>query len=253
MQISYTTEPTPGRINEDIVLAGDSWALVLDGATAPAGIASGCIHDVAWLVRQLGVQLAQLLITTDQPLDALLAAAIGATCRAHSETCDLTNPSSPSATAVLVRWRDKRFDYLVLADSPLILDLGGSVQAITDDRTAHLPDYSPLAVAHSRNTPDGFWVASTNPDAAYHAVTGSAPTAAVCRAALLSDGAARLVDRFGLLTWSELIDFLDTAGPSLLIEKTRAAERSETPEEAAGRRGKRHDDATAVLLRQTKP
>jgi hypothetical protein len=34
-----------------------------------------------------------------------------------------------------------------------------------------------------------------------------------------------------------------------VIARTRAAERAETDAERAGRRGKRYDDATAVLVR----
>jgi hypothetical protein len=66
---------------------------------------------------------------------------------------------------------------------------------------------------------------------------------------VLSDGAARLVERFGLLDWRGLLDVLDHEGPAELIRRTRRAEESETEAERAGRRGKRHDDATAVLVR----
>jgi hypothetical protein len=148
---------------------------------------------------------------------------------------------------VIARRRNAQLDYLTLADSPLILD-DGHVRVITDDRTAHLRDYSPAGVRAARNSPNGFYVASTVPDAAYHAVDGSLPTANLRRAALLTDGAARLVARFHQLDWSGLLDLLSTQGPDELIRRTREAESAETEDERAALRGKRHDDASAVLL-----
>ena len=87
-----------------------------------------------------------------------------------------------------------------------------------------------------------------DPGAAYQAVRGSLPTTGVRRAALLSDGAARLVERFQIADWRQLLDVLMADGPEELIRRTRRAERAETEAEHAGRRGKEHDDATAVLV-----
>ncbi|MFD0854554.1 integrase, partial [Actinomadura adrarensis] len=64
--------------------------------------------------------------------------------------------------------------------------------------------------------------------------------------ALLSDGASRLADRFGLLTWSGLLDVLRGDGPDALIARTRAAERDD-PDGRRWPRGKTHDDATAAF------
>jgi hypothetical protein len=249
MQILYATEPTPGQANEDFVITGPAWAVVLDGASARPGINTGCIHDVTWYVGHLATELAHVLANAPTaPLDDALAGAIAATRRLHEHTCDLTNPDSPSATVVAVRERDDQLDYLTLADSPLIVDIDGQVRAIADDRTAHLTDYSHAGVRAARNTPDGFYVASTMPEAAYKAIRGTLPAAQVRRAALLSDGAARLVDRFRLIDWHELLDLLDADGPGELIRRTRRAELAETDAERATRRGKKHDDATAVLI-----
>jgi hypothetical protein len=251
VQILYATEPTPGHVNEDFVITGPTWAVVLDGASARPGIDTGCIHDVPWFVAHLGTELARLLTNAPAaPLDDALAGAITATRQLHEHTCDLTNPDSPSATVVAVRQRNAQLDYLTLADSPLIVDIDGEVRAIADDRTAHLTDYSHEGVRAARNAPDGFYVASTMPDAAYKAIRGTLPASQVRRAALLSDGAARLVERFRLIDWRELLDLLTTEGPDLLICRTRDAELAETDTDRATRRGKRHDDATAVLLTQ---
>jgi hypothetical protein len=250
MQVTYATAATPGQVNEDYVVAGPEWALVLDGATKRAEVDSGCMHGAGWLVRTLAGQLAsRLAAELGESLPDLLAEAIKATCDAHADTCDLNNPDSPSATVVVLRQHAGRLDWLVLADSPLVLDLDGEVRAVVDDRTAHLPSYSTEAVRAARNSPGGFWVASTRPDAAYEAVTGSASADQARRAGLFSDGATRLVERYGQMDWPGLLNLLDTHGPKAVIERTRAAERAETDAERAGRRGKRYDDTTAVLVR----
>ncbi|WP_238451667.1 hypothetical protein [Micromonospora sp. 4G55] len=97
------------------------------------------------------------------------------------------------------------------------------------------------------NRTHGYWVAATDPDAAYHAVTGTLPLRgpdAVRRAVLLSDGASSAVEQFGLFDWAGLLDLVSTQGPGALIDQVRAAERDH-PERL--RRHKRADDASAVL------
>jgi hypothetical protein len=248
VQITYASAATPEQVNEDYVVAGPDWAVVLDGATKRADVDSGCIHGAGWLVRTLAGHLARRL--TDElgePLPDLLA--IKATCESHAATCDLANPDSPSATVVMLREHAGRLDWLVLADSPLVLDLDAHIQAVVDDRTARLSSYTTEAVRAARNNPGGFWVASTRPDAAYEAVTGHAPVAQARRAGLFSDGAARLVERYGQLDWPGLLALLEAHGPQAVIARTRDAEGAETDVERARRRGKRYDDATAVFVR----
>ncbi|GAA2447280.1 protein phosphatase 2C domain-containing protein [Actinomadura vinacea] len=242
MRVSYATEATPGLVNEDHVVAGPGWAVVLDGATSRPGVDSGCAHGPGWLVRRLGGALAGRLASEDgRPLADLLAESIKSVAGAHSGECDLDNRDSPSATVAMLRW-GRTVQWLVLADSPVLLDTGDEVHAIRDDRVEHLPSYTIEAVRAARNSPGGFWVASTKPEAAYEALAGEAQ--GVRRAALLSDGAARLVERFGLLEWDGLLDLLGTEGPGGVIRRTRVAER----EIRADGRGKRFDDATAVFV-----
>jgi hypothetical protein len=250
VQVTYASEASPGGINEDYVVTGPTWWAVLDGATKRPDVNNGCHHGAAWLTQQLGAELAvQLTADLDKPLPDLLAKAIKALCDAHADSCDLTNPDSPSATVVILRECRGSLDWLVLADSPLLLDFGDEIHAVVDDRTAHLPSYTTEAVRAARNSPGGFWVASTCPEAAYQALTGTASTQDVKRAALLTDGAARLVERYAVTDWRGLLELLDDQGPAELIRQTRAAELKETDQERASRRGKPHDDATAVIVR----
>lgn len=252
MQVSHATEATPGAAaNEDSVITGPGWAVVLDGATPRAEVVSGCSHGVPWLVRTLaGALAAKLAPESGAPLPDLLAEAIKDVCAAHDGGCDLANPDSPSATVALLRETGARLDWLVLADSPVVLDLGpGGVHAVLDHRVEALPSRTVEAVRAARNSHGGFWVAAARPEAAYQAMTGSVPVRDVRRAAVLTDGGSRLVERFGLLDWTGLLDLAEAEGPAEVIRRTRAAEALETPQERAGRHGKQYDDATVVLVR----
>jgi hypothetical protein len=271
MQVTFATEPAPGgAVNEDFIVVTDRVVILLDGASVPQGLETGCRHGTAWYVARLGTQLLKQL--TDQPDQALtdaLACAIQTVTSLHADTCQLDHPGGPSAAVALLREADQTVDCLVLADTTILLDEPAGIQVISDDRLAqvavtehsamhreatgslsHQRRYADLVteLRRHRNQAEGYWVASSTPDAAYHALTGSIPRAELRRAALLSDGATRLADRFGILAWPHLFDVLDREGPYPLIAQTREVESSD-PEGRRWPRSKRHDDATAVLCR----
>lgn len=245
MEVSYCSEVSPEHpVNEDLVLAGPDFVVVLDGATPAPGLETGCVHDVPWYVRTLGSHLVALL-AGDDPLGAVLTHAIELTCADHTDTCDLTNPDSPSSTVAMVRVRDDVLEHLVLADSTVVVrGHDGTLAVHTDDRLDHLPDYSRASVSRLRNTDEGFWAASTRPEAGGAAYVGSVPVGQVAEVALLTDGAATLVERHGR-PWAETLGILREHGPRRLLAMVREADESGPPPV----RAKRHDDATAVLCR----
>lgn len=241
------SETSPAHaVNEDLVVVGQDFVVVLDGASPVPGLDTGCVHDVPWLVRRLGTHLvAGLLDGPTAGLATVLERAITALRRDHESSCDLRNPHSPSSTVAILRRTGDRLEHLVLADSPIVLRRAdGQVTAVSDDRLDHLFDYSLDGVAAARNAAGGFWVASTSPEAAHQAVTGAHDLAEVDLAAVLTDGAATLIERHGRL-WADLLALLESAGPRALVEATRRAD-ADGPEP---RRAKRHDDATAVVCR----
>ncbi|MGB2571119.1 hypothetical protein ACPFP2_22125 [Micromonospora citrea] len=270
MRVRSASVAAPGRLeNEDVVFRFGPLVGVLDGATVPDGFDTGCVHGPAWFVRHLAARIG--LAVAARPAATLvssLAAALLAVRADHGDNCDLDHPGTPSATVCLLREGVDEIDYLVLCDSPLVLDVGGRVEVVSDDRldvamadlrriAAGLPAdgidpqtrfRQAVAVQRERmNRTHGYWVAATDPDAAYHAVTGTLPLRgpdAVRRAVLLSDGASCAVEQFGLLDWAGLLDLVTAEGPGALIDRVRAAER-EHPDRL--RRHKRADDASAVL------
>jgi hypothetical protein len=246
--VSYATAPGPGRVNEDFACAGPDWAIVLDGATPTPGLDNGCIHGVPWLVRHLASSLAQqLIIGREGALTEILAAAIIQTCDAHAGTCDLANPSSPSSTVAITRVTAGQLECLTLGDTPIVLwhrDL--SFRLVEDDRLAHLPSGGPWTaefVSKFRNRKGGFWVASTAPAAAHHAVTSSAHLDDLSAVGMFSDGVTRLVDWYPY-NWSVILTKLQAGGPLELISTLRRIERAHPHPYA-----KQHDDATALFAR----
>ncbi len=128
-------------------------------------------------------------------------------------------PAAPTATVVAIRAWGSLLEYLVLADSSLVLTgIGGESQVHSDRRNdeacgslratvervpaddpgpgRRVPAYVEAA-RRLKNVPGGFWVALADPDVAGQALTGSRPLAGLRSALLLSDSASRPADLFG--------------------------------------------------------
>lgn len=243
------TRAAPGTVNDDSYVVGPHFAVVLDGCTDP-GRDSGCEHDVPWLVARLSAHLATGLVSGESvALTETVSGAIAATMADHAY-CDLSNPDSPSSTVTVLRETRDRIEFLILGDSPLLIEhTDGRVTHHVDDQVDHLPGYSFDEVAHWRNRTGGFWVASTAPEAAFHGVSGSFDRVGVRRALLMTDGVSRLVERYGW-TWERLFTAAVASGPASLI--TAVHEQDGLVGDPNGpwpdpMPGKRFDDATTVL------
>ncbi|MFC4019928.1 hypothetical protein ACFOW4_18555 [Micromonospora sp. GCM10011542] len=247
MHVSLATNAgRAGRPNEDFVGAVPDAVVLLDGAGIP-GADSLCSHGVAWYTHRLGRTLLGRLSRDDVgDLRAILARAILETATEHSDTCDIADPSSPQATVLMVRAHRGALDYLLLADTFLVLDRGpAGPQVVTDDReviarracSAPLdgvprgtPQYDRVrdscvtAMRARRNQPGGYWIAKDDPRAAEEAVSGSLPLADLTGVALLSNGASRIVDPYGLTDWPGVLELLAAHGPSGVIRRVRQAE-----------------------------
>ena len=247
MHVSMATSAgEAGQPNEDFAGAVPGAAVLLDGAGIP-GTESICSHGVAWYTHRLGGALLGRLSRDDgRDLAAILATTIGEIAADHRDTCDITNPSSPQATVMIVRAHRGRLDYLLLADSFLVLDqVHGGPQVVTDERevTARgicaaplagvspgTPEYDRIrascveAMQARRNQPGGYWIAKDDPYAAKEAVTGSRPLRDLDSVALLSNGASRIVGPYGLTDWPGVLELLGASGPADVIRRVRQAE-----------------------------
>jgi hypothetical protein len=240
---------------------------VLDGVSSPDDMGSGCIHGVRWYVRQLGAALLQQLDTTSS-LRECLANAIRDVAASHADTCELTHTGTPSATVAVVREHEGTWDFLVLSDATIVFDCPAGLQIVSDDsvETVALAEINASHSSHAgtaehderlrdliaaqrrlRNTPEGYWLAGARPEAADHAIVGSIDVADVRRAAVLTDGAARLVEPFHITDWNGLLDILSEAGPRQLLRRVRRTETSD-PDARRWPRYKPSDDATVAYL-----
>lgn len=125
--------------NEDFAGLTPTAAVLLDGAGL-SGTETLCCHGVAWYSRTLGGALLRKLADDDgADLRDILAFAIDQTADAHRDTCDLDDPGTPSATVLIARFGPQRVEYLVLADSVLLVETaGGEPLVLTDDREAEI-------------------------------------------------------------------------------------------------------------------
>jgi Protein phosphatase 2C len=232
MRVELATEPgTPGWPNEDFAAAASGAAVLLDGCTTtPHGASTGCLHGVAWYARALGgILLGQISVDPPIRLPEALANAIEQVRASHAGECDLASPLTPASTVTAIRATPAGFEVLALADSVIIADYG--------------KDRAPLVIT------DRHRAASTNPGAAGQARTETLPRDGLQAIALLSDGATRITDEYGLLSWPELTSVLREAGPAELLAQVRAAEHSD-PEGARWPRSKLRDDATVLYWPQ---
>ncbi|MET7638424.1 hypothetical protein [Streptomyces sp. NPDC005438] len=281
MRVDLTSEPGDPRVpNEDFAAvavpsSGTGGALVLlDGVTPPAED-YGCRHSVAWFTARLGGALQQLLLAEGRlTLAECLSRAIARTAEAHQDGCDLSHRRTPQATVVLARWDEERVDHLVLSDSVLLLESpDGEVRPVLDRRLTGLPErvrrlrqrvrrapegsaeHARLrreyvaAVEGLRNAPvgSGFFTAAADPTVARHAVVGDTPRDQVRSLLALTDGAGRWVEVFQLGDWAKLLGLVRQEGTESLVARVREAERAD-PEGREHRRGKPHDDASAVWV-----
>ncbi|WP_158853169.1 protein phosphatase 2C domain-containing protein [Saccharothrix deserti] len=268
MRAELCTEPgNPHKKNEDWGAATNRLAVVLDGLTAPGDLGTGCIHDVPWYVEKLGTSLLAHMTDSSTDLQTALAAAIESVAAFHAPTCDISNPGTPSATALALRVNGDNVEWLVLADSTIVFDCSDGLHVYTDDRVTRVNrEQHDVAVASKvgtkeheqgvsrlveaqrkiRNTLGGYWVAGADPQAAYEALSGEIPLSNFRRAVLMTDGAARLHE-FGLADWKSVLDIVATSGTRGLITAVRDAELHD-PEGQRWPRYKTSDDATAAYL-----
>ncbi|MCP9954464.1 hypothetical protein LUX33_42780 [Actinomadura madurae] len=169
-----TDQGSPERLNEDFVAAAAGAVVVLDGCGLPLGTDLGCVHGTAWYARSLGTRLLARMLDGagppagspvgppegahrpgTRPLVARLAGAIADVAAAHRLSCDLRVPTTPAATVLALRLRGELVDYLVLADSTVLLEGGDGVREITGGTSYAAADPAVARRRGHRHRPGG--------------------------------------------------------------------------------------------------
>lgn len=255
------------RPNEDWVVADPTAVIVLDGVTAPRVVAPRCHHPVTWFTQNLGGRLLMLL-AGDNDMDKALGDAIDQVADLHRDTCDLASPGIPAAAVAMLRKVGNDLEWLVLADTTIVMDTLDGLRVTSDTRVEQAapealartreeaigtPEHQAAVARMSveqlkkRNVPGGYWVAAADREAASNAFTGRVPVTEVRRVAIFTDGASRAVDTFGGMDWATCLDYLQEHGPRGLIQSVRRIEDGD-PEGVRWPRFKKSDDATVVVI-----
>lgn len=259
MKVSHASLPGSAAGNEDLVVAGPDAVVVLDGVSRWFGPESGCLHGTPWFVTELGEAIMRYVADPATALPAALEAAIGDVAALHAGTCDLRHPWTPAAAVAALRVTAGAVEFLVLGDCVIVLDTWTAIDVVTDDRLTELDraarapgaphelrEHLDDGFQRLRNRPGGYWIASALPAAARHAIGGTLPRTGVRSAALLTDGASRLVEPFRAGSWARLLAMLEDSGPEEVIAVVRQVEAAD-PDGRRWPRGKVHDDATAAF------
>lgn len=273
MQVVMATSAGHGRPNEDFVGAAPGILVLLDGAGI-SGTEQICHHGVAWYSHTLGATLLARTARTDgAALATALAESIEVVAGQHRHTCDIANPSSPQSTVAMIRFAADRADYLVLADTFVVLDRSDAGPHVITDPRESTARHECTTVLHGlpegtleydrarisaidalrsrRNQPGGYWIAKEDPHAAAEAVTGSVPLEGLNGAALLSNGASRIVDPYRLTEWTTVLNLLRTGVADDILSQIRETESSTGPAGSLPGFGAA-DDATVAYCNLTR-
>jgi hypothetical protein len=161
-------------------------------------------------------------------------------------------------------------EYLVLSDSTLVLESEDQICVISDaslnlvaqqerewvgKQPLGSPEHDEAVRAlvteqrNWRNVAGGYWLAAATPEASSQAITGAVALHQLRGGALLSDGAACLVDKYGGCTWKGLLDLIDAGGARRVVDEVRKFENADKQGERWSRY-KASDDSTVLAFKK---
>lgn len=257
----------PANSGDDRIFTTSNGVVVLDGATAyrPHRIAAA---DYA---ETLGRAVADILDDTT-PIADILRIALQRTIT--NLGLEPYSQSAPSSTVAVARAHATGLvDVLVLGDSTAAIGyVSGDEEILCDNRLQqmHLPaatEYrARLRQGHGydqahreilatlqetqrswRNQAGGYWIASADPEAAYHAVMASRPADQIQWLILATDGTTDTVEALNI-GWHDIAECDDTELHALLTQCQQWEEVSD-PNGTLLPRPKRHDDKTVAVIK----
>jgi serine/threonine protein phosphatase PrpC len=274
----------PGRAdkpNEDAFGHGGDHTWVIDGATGVADSElMGGPSDAQWLAQTASALFADHADGYGGDLKGLVRHAIEvmkATFERDATRAPNGRYELPSAAMTLMHSDGAHVTCANFADCRLVLlDEMGEARVLGDHhkdreaaskaRTAKLldrlgPDDDPFADADVmkflrrardyQNRADGYWILGLDPHAVDHMRSWTVPLTGPMTGLLMSDGFASLVYDYKRLTPAELVRQARDEGLESVVRTIRHIEAVEDPQMKLYPRFKRHDDATAVLMRLT--
>lgn len=253
-----------GAVNQDYYAYGETYALVLDGASSflPEKTSIDAVTYVNALGKALAARLksCQLGEIADTVADAI---------EEVTQSKGLSEQNSPSSTVVIAKWNNEKLVSYVLGDSFfLTIDKSKKVSLITDNRMAEFGDefrreYQSRLISGSgfdemhgcilkklqkiqkkyRNSSGGYWIASALPAAAKHALIVEYNLIDVDRIVLASDGGYSCIKPH----LNDGINNLEDNKIKEYLKKQWTREKLD-PKGYARPRSKMHDDKTIVSI-----
>ncbi|MCT9097564.1 protein phosphatase 2C domain-containing protein [Haloarchaeobius sp. HME9146] len=262
-------------VNEDVATVTNGAAWVLDGATGLGGEShTPGATDATWYVGRVDCYLREH-VHDDVPLETVLRRCVQSVAAEFHELAGDVDPANePSAAVAVARWREDSdaVEYAVLGDASVVFRFpSGDVETVhghgprehdaaavaelgrlkREEGLSHEDAFEALLprlreIRAVKNTPEGYWVLSLDPDATDQATTGTVE--GVTGANLFTDGVEPLVESYEVFgDWAEATSFLHERGPAAAVEHLREFERADADCETHPR-FKQHDDAGIALV-----
>ncbi len=263
-----------GDSNQDRSLVGPTYAAVLDGATDFAHDHEKTRErDGGWYAQQLAQALRHHLDLNPQlALPLIVEAAISDLVQQHQ----LHPQDCPTSTIALARWTPQHIELYLLGDSGILVETTtGEVEYYTDRRLSpigpqqraayrqHLKDGYGFNQQHNhnlvalqaqqrrvRNTPQGYWIAAADPQAAHHGLSHLLDASQVQTLVVMSDGASASVLTYSQpATWQQFLTQATTQPEQFHAQIHRLENTDLTGQRWP--RSKPHDDKTIVIASVT--
>ncbi len=262
-------------VNEDVATLTNDAAWVLDGATGLTDEQyTPCETDATWYVKQVDAYL-RAHACDDAPLTEILRDCVEHVAAEFAALVDdpdaVDAADEPSAAIALVRWDEEGVEFVVLGDASFVVRRGREFDATfgqgprhmdesaliqlerrkTADGKTHAEAFEAIlptleTMRRAKNTLDGYWTLSLDPDAVDHARSGERPGVSDC--CLFTDGFEPLVRPYDVFRdWGKASAFIRQEGPAAAMDRIRTIERND-PECEQHPRFKQYDDAAVVSV-----
>lgn len=274
--LATTASKGDGAVNEDLFGYCGETAWLLDGATGVAPPRLDPKSDAAWLVRQVDEYLTELIYADpQQPMLALVKRVIAKVKDDYQRSLSGIDEQQlpPSAACIVARQIVDKVEFFAFGDCAALFEtLDGKINLIDGDtdppldensirqlvslqkafpKTAHDEIVSKLKPVlrqtRSRmNSPDGYWILSTDETAADNANCEASKIGAE-PLVLMSDGFLRGRDMLGGLSLRAFYDLVLNGGPAAVLNDIRNVEKADADCRKFPR-FKVHDDATCAVI-----